>query len=411
MLLVEWEQVVDPGDQSARHRARRASAGAAWPPRARHRAGVLLRRRSFRSAADRPRRARTGDRGRGAAWSRDDEQSADPAVMEIAGSLRRGRRAGPRERGRVGGCTPDEVIERHAMRTYRVYMLGFVPGFAYMGRVDQPIAAPRRRVPRERVPAGSVGHCRRADRCLSDRHAGRVAAYRADRRGDVRRDAPAAQPAAARAISFVSCRSRWADDRRDPRRSARAADDGAGPRALGLSGVGRAGRRADGHLLASSGQSARRQSGQTPPRSEITLIGPELEFDAPATIAVCGAEFDVTANGQPCPWRRPCASPAGRALQFGRRRCRRARLSGRCRRRADAAGARKPRDAPGERDGRRRRAARSAAGDRLPVSATAIAWRRPPRVRTDVARQRAGAAAGAARARKPNGSMPQRDRR
>ena len=43
------------------------------------------------------------------------------------------------------------------MRTYRVYMLGFVPGFAYMGRVHQSIAAPRRRVPRERVPAGSVG--------------------------------------------------------------------------------------------------------------------------------------------------------------------------------------------------------------------------------------------------------------
>ena len=55
------------------------------------------------------------------------------------------------------GCTPSEVVERHAARTYRVYMLGFVPGFAYMGRVDSSIAAPRHRVPRERVPAGSVG--------------------------------------------------------------------------------------------------------------------------------------------------------------------------------------------------------------------------------------------------------------
>ena len=49
------------------------------------------------------------------------------------------------------------MIERHSERTYRVYMLGFVPGFAYMGRVDPSIAAPRHRVPRERVPAGSVG--------------------------------------------------------------------------------------------------------------------------------------------------------------------------------------------------------------------------------------------------------------
>ena len=54
-------------------------------------------------------------------------------------------------------CSPGEVIERHTARTYRVYMLGFVPGFCYMGRVDQAIAAPRHRVPRERVPAGSVG--------------------------------------------------------------------------------------------------------------------------------------------------------------------------------------------------------------------------------------------------------------
>jgi KipI family sensor histidine kinase inhibitor len=55
------------------------------------------------------------------------------------------------------GCTAEDVIARHTERTYRVYMLGFVPGFAYMGRVDRLIAAPRHRVPRERVPAGSVG--------------------------------------------------------------------------------------------------------------------------------------------------------------------------------------------------------------------------------------------------------------
>ena len=55
------------------------------------------------------------------------------------------------------GCSPEEVIARHSARTYRVYMLGFVPGFAYMGRVDQTIAIARHRVPRERVAAGSVG--------------------------------------------------------------------------------------------------------------------------------------------------------------------------------------------------------------------------------------------------------------
>jgi KipI family sensor histidine kinase inhibitor len=58
---------------------------------------------------------------------------------------------------KFANCSTSEVIARHTARTYRVYMLGFVAGFAYMGRVDPSIAAPRHRVPRERVPAGSVG--------------------------------------------------------------------------------------------------------------------------------------------------------------------------------------------------------------------------------------------------------------
>jgi KipI family sensor histidine kinase inhibitor len=56
-----------------------------------------------------------------------------------------------------GKCTVAEVIDWHSTPTYRVYMLGFVPGFCYMGRVDRRIAAPRHRIPREKVPAGSVG--------------------------------------------------------------------------------------------------------------------------------------------------------------------------------------------------------------------------------------------------------------
>jgi KipI family sensor histidine kinase inhibitor len=51
----------------------------------------------------------------------------------------------------------DEVVQRHASATYRVFMLGFVPGFAYLGMVDQDIAMPRRATPRIRVPMGSVG--------------------------------------------------------------------------------------------------------------------------------------------------------------------------------------------------------------------------------------------------------------
>lgn len=55
------------------------------------------------------------------------------------------------------GCSEDEVIARHAGGRYRVYMLGFLPGFAYLGSVDASIAMPRRVAPRTGVPAGSVG--------------------------------------------------------------------------------------------------------------------------------------------------------------------------------------------------------------------------------------------------------------
>jgi inhibitor of KinA len=55
-----------------------------------------------------------------------------------------------------GTCSIDEVIARHLALEYRVFVVGFVPGFAYMASVDPRIAAPRRSSPRLRVPAGSV---------------------------------------------------------------------------------------------------------------------------------------------------------------------------------------------------------------------------------------------------------------
>lgn len=50
----------------------------------------------------------------------------------------------------------DEVIERHSRRPYRVFLLGFVPGFAFLGLLDPDLVLPRRVPPRKRVPAGSV---------------------------------------------------------------------------------------------------------------------------------------------------------------------------------------------------------------------------------------------------------------
>lgn len=53
--------------------------------------------------------------------------------------------------------TIEEVIQLHTAPTYRVYMIGFLPGFAYMGSVDERIRTARKSSPRTKVPAGSVG--------------------------------------------------------------------------------------------------------------------------------------------------------------------------------------------------------------------------------------------------------------
>lgn len=54
-------------------------------------------------------------------------------------------------------CSEAEVVRLHTATIYHVYMLGFLPGFAYMGTVDPRIAMPRLETPRLRVAAGSVG--------------------------------------------------------------------------------------------------------------------------------------------------------------------------------------------------------------------------------------------------------------
>jgi KipI family sensor histidine kinase inhibitor len=54
------------------------------------------------------------------------------------------------------GLSPAEVIHLHSGRAYMVYMMGFTPGFPYMGRLDDALITPRLESPRTRVPAGTV---------------------------------------------------------------------------------------------------------------------------------------------------------------------------------------------------------------------------------------------------------------
>lgn len=55
------------------------------------------------------------------------------------------------------GLSIQEVIDIHSQKEYLVYAIGFLPGFAYMGEVDEKIATPRVANPRANIPKGSVG--------------------------------------------------------------------------------------------------------------------------------------------------------------------------------------------------------------------------------------------------------------
>ena len=70
---------------------------------------------------------------------------------------------GPDLEGVAGhlGISTDEVIRLHTETMYRVYMIGFTPGYPYMGELPAALAVPRRSSPRTRVPKGSVGIAQR----------------------------------------------------------------------------------------------------------------------------------------------------------------------------------------------------------------------------------------------------------
>lgn len=107
------------------------------------------------------------------------DPAADPAELRretLALAARAGREPPPAPRrmeipcvydgedlpevARLAGVSPKELVEIHAGRDYRVFVLGFTPGFPYLGMTDPRLDLPRRSTPRIRVPAGSVALAR-----------------------------------------------------------------------------------------------------------------------------------------------------------------------------------------------------------------------------------------------------------
>ncbi|SFI79573.1 5-oxoprolinase subunit PxpB [Thermoflavimicrobium dichotomicum] len=87
----------------------------------------------------------------------DDSASSTSRLVEIPVCY--GGEFGPdlEEVAKFHGLTPEEVIRIHTETDYLVYMIGFAPGFPYLGGMSPKIATPRRSSPRLSIPAGSVG--------------------------------------------------------------------------------------------------------------------------------------------------------------------------------------------------------------------------------------------------------------
>ena len=152
-LLLELEATIDPAVNA--HAIAIASAVAAE-----HRAGVRDVIPAFRSVAVHfdPLVADVDALREALRRAADTAPAArDGALVEVPVAY--GGEDGPDldEVAAFAKLPPAAVVERHCGTEYRVFMLGFLPGFAYLGTVDTAIAAPRKATPRTRIPAGSVG--------------------------------------------------------------------------------------------------------------------------------------------------------------------------------------------------------------------------------------------------------------
>ena len=231
------------------------------------------------------------------------------------------------------GISPDEVVSRHAGARYRVFMLGFLPGFTYMGTVDESIAMPRHPTPRLKVPAGSVAIAGRQTGVYPRESPGGwqligrtpVSLFNPNR-------VPAALVAPGDTVRFVR-------------------DKISAPVASGFSrtnvvsgfsrtitvlrsglfttiqDTGRWGHQAIGVPVSGpmdrlSHRVANALVGNEPTAAllEATLAGPEIRIENGAVIAVTGADFSARLDADSIPLNRPIRCRPGAVLGFGERR-------------------------------------------------------------------------------------------
>jgi KipI family sensor histidine kinase inhibitor len=252
-----------------------------------------------------------------------------------------------------GGLTPDEVIQRHVAVEYRVFMLGFLPGFPYMGVVDDSIAAPRRAIPRTRIPAGSVGIAGKQTGIYPRTSPGgwHVIGRTNVELFDARRE-PASLFAPGDRVRFR--RESHAEGSRIPLDSARGKPHpGSRPESDLGSRIPHPGSRPEFRFITvlapglfttvqDSGRWGHQDRGVpvsgpmdraaygvanaligNPGNAavlEATLLGPELRFEHATRIAIAGADLSASVDWEPVPANSVRACTAGSVLRFGARR-------------------------------------------------------------------------------------------
>jgi KipI family sensor histidine kinase inhibitor len=227
----------------------------------------------------------------------------------------------------------DAVIERHAGTEYRVFMLGFLPGFAYLGSVDPSIAAPRRSTPRVRVPAGAVGIAGRQTGIYPRESPGGWQLI--GQTGVTVFDASRDEPSLFAPGDLV---------RFKPSRDATAADEArpvSSPIENGLRAVtvlrpglfttiqdrGRWGRQASGvpvsgamDLVSHRTANLLVENREDAATLEVTLVGPELRMEQETRLAVTGADLQPSIDGSAVPRGTSTLCRPGSVLRFGERR-------------------------------------------------------------------------------------------
>jgi KipI family sensor histidine kinase inhibitor len=247
-----------------------------------------------------------------------------------------GGEAGP-DLGEVAawaGLPADAVIERHTRTTYRVFMLGFLPGFAYMGTVDDAIAAPRRATPRLRVPAGSVGIAGRQTGIYPRESPGgwQIVGRTALVPFDPFRSPPALlQPGDT--VRFVRAPAPTTPAALPSPQPNRPSPDAASVVVLrpglftSIQDGGRRGYQSLGVSVAGpmdtlAHRLANQLAGNEPDAAalEATILGPELRLERDTTLALAGADLGATLDGTPLPMHAPHRGRAGSVIRFGERR-------------------------------------------------------------------------------------------